>query len=97
MDKYDIIVGYDRALHAFFAQVEDTTRRAGDSLVVWLVQTDDLDQVADAISPYGSLPSALRAQLEDEFKTKTQVRGTVWGDWPEQLGESKPRAATPTT
>lgn len=97
MNKYDIVVGYDRALDSFFAQVEDTTRRDGDSLVVWLVQTDDLDQIAAAISPYGILPPGLRAQLEQEFRSKRHVRGSLWGEWPGQGDTSRPTAPAPAT
>jgi hypothetical protein len=74
-ERFDCIVGWDPPLQAFFGFVEDHTRPEDERLVVWVRETQSLDELANAIGPYASLHAGLRAALEQDRREDSEYAG----------------------
>ena len=73
-----IVVGWDRPLRTYFAQVWDGGELGAGALVLWAgagpdrVQT--VEDLADLLAPHGEIPDAVVAQLRDELGEECERR-----------------------
>ncbi|GGN39789.1 hypothetical protein FHR83_006641 [Actinoplanes campanulatus] len=67
---FEVVVGWDRPLNTFFAQVFDVHKPEDDAEVLWigvsLREIHDPQQVIDAVRPYAQIPADLEFRLYQE-------------------------------
>lgn len=65
-----IVVGWDRPLQTYFAQVWDGGQLETGNLVLWVgaefEQVPTVDALAEQLAPFGSVPVEIVVQLRDE-------------------------------
>lgn len=77
----EVVVGFDRPLDTYFAQVITQTPDGEDELLVWkgaLERIPEPHQVLDAVRPYAPIPAALRQQLFADPQLADQNITTTW-------------------
>jgi hypothetical protein len=71
-----ITVGWDNPLQTYFLQVEDRTKEEDEAMVCWLGGVPDeitsIDELKEAIEPYGVLPEFVVQRLLQDHEERTQ-------------------------
>ena len=72
---HQVVVGWDRPMHSFFAQVFDLESAKGSEDIVFWIGADrvgevvDVEKLAIATSPYAEITEALKNTLREEKGT----------------------------
>lgn len=75
-NEFEVVVGWDRPLAQFFAQVFRNGAEEDEALVLW----DDyqsIDALAEALRPYGVLPDVTREQLAADSGRPARPSGPI--------------------
>lgn len=76
-----VVVGWDRPLQSYFAQVFSTTADGEDDLLVWIGVLDRITDpkiVLDAVQPYTAIPDSLGDALLGDDNRADQNTPIAW-------------------
>jgi hypothetical protein len=67
-----IVVGWDRPLQTFFAQVWDGGELEEGNLLLWVgagpPPVETLKELAELLAPFGVIPDQVAAKLQEDFR-----------------------------
>jgi hypothetical protein len=67
-----IVVGWDRPLQTYFAQVWDGGKLEKGNLLLWVgaapPPVETVEQLAELLAPFGTIPNDVASQLRGEIK-----------------------------
>ena len=69
--NFHVLVGYDRPLQTFFAQVWDTSEPENPELLLWAGAGPEpvryVEALAELLAPFGEIPEEVAAKLWADF------------------------------